>query len=82
MNTLTPKEVKAIQMSLSGTIQDLKDGLSNQNFPFTPDARKDMKELVSVLESAHAKIALTSGHLVQLDPYVEGDEKDFLTKQS
>jgi hypothetical protein len=82
MNTLTPDEVKVIQMSLSGTIMDLKETQKDQRFPFTPEARRDMKDILRHMESALSKIALTSGHLVQLDPYVEGDEKDFLTKQS
>lgn len=82
MNVLTPDEVIITQMALSGLIEDLEDVSSNPQYPFTPDARKDQKQMLSCAKSALEKIAKTSGRLVQLDPYKEGDEKEFLTKES
>lgn len=82
MNALSPDEVAVIQMSLVGMIEDIEEGSKNQNFPFTPKARKDMRDILKTAKSALAKIILASGKAVRLDPYKEGDEKDFLTKQS
>jgi hypothetical protein len=82
MNALTPDEVAVVQMALGAMIEDVDSGLKNQNFPFTPETRKDMKDILRHSQSALAKIAVASGKLLKLDPYVEGDEKDFITKQS
>ena len=82
MNALTPKEVTVIQMSLSALIEDMATASKEPSYPFTPESRRDMNEILSTAESALAKIALASGKLVQLDAYKEGDEEEFLTKQS
>lgn len=79
---LTPKEVFATEMALSAMIEDLEAMVNNQQYPFTPEARAEMKDILATSRSAHKKIALASGNLVKLDPYKEGDEKEFLTKES
>lgn len=79
---LSPKEVKTIQMALSIMIEDLDGGLKNPTFPLTPEARKDMKDMLLHCKSAKAKIDLAVGHECIVEPYQEGDEKDFITKQS
>lgn len=74
MNALTPDEVIVIQMSLSTFIEDMTEASQNAKFPFAPSARKDLKSMLSCAKSALDKIASVSGHLVQIDPYKEGDE--------
>ncbi len=81
-NTLTPHEVKIIQLALTTMIEDMTDSSKNINFPFTPEARGLIADMLSTAKSALDKIAKASGHLVQLDPYQDGDEKEFLTKES
>lgn len=82
MNTLTPKEVTITQMALSGLIEDIEAVCNDPKYPFTPEARKDLKDMLQHARSALSKIAIASGALVKLDPYNEGDEQDFFTKQS
>lgn len=82
MNQLKPDEVAIIQLALGGVIEDLEAGSKNENIPFTPAARKDLNDILRNAKSALAKIALVSGKLVRFDPYKEGDEKGFLTKES
>lgn len=81
-NNLTPDEVAVIQMALSGMIQDLEEVGKDPTIPFTPQARKDQREILTAARSAHSKIALASGAEVKLDKYEEGDEQEFFTKQS
>lgn len=81
-NNLTPNEVTVVQMALSGMIEDLEEVSKDPTIPFTPQARKDQKEILTHARSAHAKIASASGHEVKLDPYNEGDENEFLIKRS
>lgn len=82
MNALNPNEVAIIQMALGGMIEDLEEVSKNPSYPFTPEARKDQRDILSTAKSALAKIVLASGKAVRLDPYREGDENEFLTKQS
>ena len=82
MNALIPKEVTIIQMALIALIEDMTEVSKEPSYPFTPESRKDMNDILSNAKSALDKIALASGKLVQLDAYNEGDEIEFLTKQS
>ncbi len=81
-NILTPEEVLITQMALSGLIEDLDKINSDTAIPFTPESRTYQKQMLDSARSAHTKIAVASGKLVQLDTYKEGDEKEFLTKES
>ena len=82
MNTLTPKEVKVIHMALETFIEDNTAMRKNQTIPFNSEARTMMKDMFETASSALKKIQLASGYAVKLDPYNEGDEKEFLTKES
>jgi biotin carboxyl carrier protein len=82
MNALTPKEVSVIQMALQTMIEENETVSKDYTLPFTAEARKMMKEIHATAKSALEKIVKASGHFVQLDAYNEGDEKEFLTKQS
>lgn len=79
---LSPKEVKVLQMALSVFIEDMDGGLKNPTFPFTPQARSEMKDMLLNAKSAKAKIDLAAGHECTVEPYQDGDEKDFITKES
>lgn len=81
-NRLTPKEVRVIQIALITMIEDVTETTQNVTIPFTPEARSISKDILLNAKSALEKIAKTSGHAVQLDAYQDGDEKEFLTKQS
>lgn len=82
MNVLNPKEVAVIQMALGVQIEDLESAIKDQSLPFLPEVRKDMKDILLNSRSALTKVELVSGHNLKLDPYKEGDELEFLTKQS
>lgn len=79
---LTKHEVVVIQMALSAMIQDIDSVGKDQSIPFDPKSRREMQDILSNAKSALAKVSHTSGGLIQLDPYKEGDENKFLTKQS
>ncbi len=81
-NTLTPPEVKIIQMALITMIEDVTIVSQDETVPFTPEARLITADILKTAKSALAKRAQSSGHLVQLDPYTPGDEKEFMTKES
>lgn len=82
MNALTPKEVSIIQMALQTLIEDNEKISKDYTLPFTGEARMLMKDILVNAKSALSKIVKASGNFVQLDAYNEGDENEFLTKQS
>lgn len=79
---LTPNEVAIIQMALSGMIEDLETVSKDPTIPFTPQARKDSKEILDNARSAHKKISSVSGCEIKLDKFTEGDQQEFMTNQS
>jgi hypothetical protein len=82
MNVLAPKEITLIQMALESTIEDLQVTMKNPKLPFTPEARRDMEDMLKTGRTALVKIRAASGNIVRLDPFKEGDEKEFMTKES
>ena len=50
--------------------------------PWTREARKNMREIGSAAKSALSKIQVKSGVSIGLGEFKDGDEKEFLTKQS
>ena len=79
---LLPNEILMIQSALQAQIEDLESVSKNPSFPFDPQARKDMNDMITTTKSALAKIAKMSGHLALMEPYKEGDENEFFTKKS
>lgn len=79
---LTPKEVSIIQLALQTLIEDHEAVSKDVTLPFTPEARSIQRDILTTARSALSKIVTASGQRVQLDPYREGDENEFLTKES
>lgn len=79
---LTKAEVTTIQMALAAMIEDVELASKNPSIPFTPKSRIDMKDILLNAKAAKAKIDSIVGKEVTLAPYIAGDEKEFLTKES
>lgn len=79
---LTPDEVTIILVALSGTIEDLTETSTNVKLPLNPEARTACREMLTAAKSAQKKLETTIGHEIRLDAFVDGDEKEFLTKES
>lgn len=80
----TPAEVKILIMGLVTTIEDIEAVYKSPKYPFTPESRKDMKDMLECALSAKKKLedVVNKGEAFHLAEYKDGDEKDFLTKQS
>lgn len=80
----TPAEIKILILGLVTVQEDLETGSKNQQYNFTPEARKDMKDMLDAANSARKKLegVVNKGIAFEVAQYEEGDEKDFLTKQS
>lgn len=79
-----PAEVSAIGMGLARIMEDMNAMKSNgyENTPWTPEARKIQHSIMKACQSAATKLEKFANYKCELPPYNEGDEDDFLTKQS
>lgn len=76
---LTKEEYKAVQLGLAHILEDFKQtGL----LPWNAESRKDMKDIMTATNSAAAKIEKITGIKAILPPYIDGEEKDYFTKES
>ncbi len=53
-----------------------------ENTPWTPEARKIQADIMKACQSAATKLEKFAGYKCELPPYIDGDEDEFLTKQS
>lgn len=81
---LTPKEALAVQLALGSMMEDLNAMKSEKyiNVPWTPEARKDQRDIMASAKSAARKIEKITGVEASLPEYKPGDENEFLTKES
>lgn len=81
---LTPNEAAILGMGLAVIIEDLNavKRCELANVPWTPEARKNQKEMLEAAISAAAKLEKFAGISCNLPDYNDGDEKEFLTKES
>lgn len=77
-----PQEVAVLTMALGGLIEDLNTVAKDPTIPWTPEAKKDQKDIVGAAKSAAAKLEKFTGVKCNLPPYKPGDENEFFTKQS
>jgi hypothetical protein len=79
-----PDEVRAIGLGLGRVIDDLNSMKRGEllDVPWTPEARKIQKEISAATRSAAAKLEKFTGIKCELPPYIDGDEDEFLTKES
>lgn len=79
-----PAEVSAIGMGLARIMEDMnamkRDGY--ENIPWTPEVRKIQADIMAACRSAANKLEKFAGYKCELPPYENGDEDEFLTKQS
>jgi hypothetical protein len=79
-----PAEVAAIGMGLARVMEDMNAMKKNgyENTPWTPEARKIQADMMAACRSAANKLEKFAGYKCELPPYEDGDENEFLTKQS
>lgn len=60
----------------------IKDIESTKLKPWSPDARSTIKDIETATKSARSKIEKFGNIKCELPPFYEGDENEFLTKES
>lgn len=79
---LKPNEAKFIALSVVSLLDQLKESARNPEIPFNPEARKDLKQMIEAGTSLQIKLKKLGFNVDDLPPYMDGDETEFLTKES
>ncbi len=79
---LKPDEGKFLAMAIVAVLEDIRSSAKNVNYNWTPETRKDLKDMIAAGTSLRIKLQRLGFNMENLPPYVFGDENDFLTKQS
>ena len=79
---IKPNEGKFLSMAAVAMIEQLEDTSKNQLINWNPETRKDFKEMLEAGHSLRTKLIKLGFDMRELPPYIDGEEKDFLTKQS
>lgn len=79
---LKPEEAKFLSMAVVDCIETIQDTSSDQSLNWTPEARKDMKAMLTAGNSLREKLKKMGFDVRDLPPYLESDNDEFFTKQS
>jgi hypothetical protein len=79
---LKPEEAKFIGMAVVALVEDLQATSRNQLIPWTPESRKTLKDMLDAGTTLRTKLTKLGFDMRPLPPFLHGDEKDFLTKES
>lgn len=75
-------EAKFLAMAVLSQIELLEDNSKNQLINWTPESRRDLKEMITAGKSLRVKMKSIGIDMIDLPEYFDGDEDEFLTKQS
>lgn len=79
---LKPDEGKFLSMAVVAMIEDLTETSQNQKLNWNPESRKDFKDMLSAGNTLRIKLAKLGFDMRELPPYIDGEETDYLTKES
>jgi len=79
---LKPNEGKFLSMAVVAKIEELEDTSKNQSINWNPETRKLLKEMLEAGKAVRIKLAKLGFNVSDLPPFIDGDENDFLTKES
>jgi hypothetical protein len=79
---LKPDEWKFLSLAVVDMLERLSDAATNQQANWTPEARKDLKEMVLAGKNLRIKLAKLGFDVRDLPPFLDSDWDEFFTKQS
>lgn len=79
---LKPDEQKFVSMAVMSLIEQLVETTQNQRINWNPETRKDFKDMLSTGKQLKIKLEKLGFDMRELPPFIDGDETDYLTKQS
>ena len=79
---LKPEEGGFLSLAVVAMMDQLQTTSKNQLINWNPESRKNIKDMLSAGNSLSVKLKKLGFDMRDLPPYLDGDEDEFLTKQS
>lgn len=79
---LKPNEEKFIAMAVLSAIDLVSNIMKDQKLNWTPESRKDMKEMLEAGNGLKIKMKKLGFDMRELPPFLESDIDEFFTKES
>ncbi len=79
---LKPEEAKFLSMAVVAKIEELHISSQNQLINWNPEARKMLKEMIEAGKTLKIKMEKIGIDMRPLPPFEDGDQDEFITKQS
>lgn len=69
-------------MAVVAMVEQLRETSQHQLINWNPETRKDLKDMLTAGNSLKIKLQKIGFNMSDLPPYLDGDETEFLTKES
>jgi hypothetical protein len=79
---LKQDEKKFMGMAVLNMLETMTDMSTDVTINWNPEARKSIKEMLDAGKSVKLKMEKLGFDMTPMPPYEDGDEKEFLTKES
>lgn len=79
---LKPEEGKFLVLSVLDLLERIKDTSQNPKINWNPETRKQLKDMREAGDSLKRKLVKLGFDMTELPPFMEGDQDEFLTKES
>jgi hypothetical protein len=79
---LKPDEGKFLGMAVASTLELVEEHSKNPAIPWTPESRKDLKDMLESGRRLKAKLEKLGFDVRPLPDLEPGEENDYLTKES
>lgn len=79
---LKPEEAKFLGLAVIAMIEQLQQTSKDQNIPWNPESRKDLKEMLAAGGSLRIKLEKLGFDMRPLPDYNDGEHDNYFTKQS
>ena len=79
---LNPDEMKFLSIAVLALMEDLKSTSQNTQHNWNPSARKDLNEMKQAGLALKIKMTKLGFDMRDFPPYEDGEEKNYLTKES
>jgi hypothetical protein len=79
---LKPDEMKFLSMAVMSMLEQIKQTQKNEKINWSVESRKMHKEMATAGDGLVVKMTKLGFDMRPLPPYIDGEEQDWLTKES
>lgn len=79
---IKPDETKFLSMSVVSMIEQLEASAKDERLNWNVQSRKDLRDMIDAGKRLKIKMERIGIAMPPIPPYIDGEEKDYLTKES